>query len=341
MNLKQLAQSLGLSQTTVSRALNGYPEVREETRQRVAAAAMRANYQPNSRARRLATGRAMTIGHVITTTRKTEMVNPIFADFLAGAGEVYAREDYDLLLSIVPEGQEGRAYRQMAANGSVDGVMVQSPRQDDPRIALLQEIGMPFLVHGRTADSDGFSWLDVSNTAAFEQATRFLLDLGHRRIALINGPEDLDFARRRRAGYDAGLLTKGLMPQAEWMTTGEMTEDYGYRSAHVMLAGRYRPTAILVSSIISAIGVRRAIADRGWIMGREVSVITHDDMLSYLSNDGDEPVFTATRSSIKAAGARCAEILIGLIRTPDAPPVHELWPTELTLGRSTGPVPIL
>jgi LacI family transcriptional regulator len=86
MNLRELAESLGLSQTTVSRALNGYPEVREETRARVLAAARAANYTPNSRARRLATGRAMTIGHVIPLAGKTEMVNPIFADFLAGAG---------------------------------------------------------------------------------------------------------------------------------------------------------------------------------------------------------------------------------------------------------------
>ena len=101
MNLRELAESLGLSQTTVSRALNGYPEVREQTRARVLAAARAANYTPNTRARRLATGRAMTIGHVIPLSGRTEMVNPIFADFLAGAGEVYAREGYDMLLSVV------------------------------------------------------------------------------------------------------------------------------------------------------------------------------------------------------------------------------------------------
>ncbi|MEO1155574.1 MAG: LacI family DNA-binding transcriptional regulator, partial [Pseudomonadota bacterium] len=105
MNLKELAASLNLSQTTVSRALNGYPEVRAETRARVEAAAKAANYQPNSRARRLATGRAMTIGHVIPLSDQHQMVNPIFSDFLAGAGETYAREGYDLLLSIVPAGE--------------------------------------------------------------------------------------------------------------------------------------------------------------------------------------------------------------------------------------------
>ena len=86
MNLKELASKLGLSPTTVSRALNGYPEVNEETRARVLAAANRHNYRPNTRAIRLATGRAMAIGHVVPVSSKHEMVNPVFADFIAGAG---------------------------------------------------------------------------------------------------------------------------------------------------------------------------------------------------------------------------------------------------------------
>jgi len=200
MNLKELAATLNLSQTTVSRALNGYPEVREETRARVMAAAKAANYAPNSRARRLATGRAMTIGHVIPLTGEAEMVNPIFADFLIGAGEVYAREGYDLLLSMVTDGDTDKAFRQMAVNGSVDGVMVQAPQDDDPRIALLKELDLPFLVHGRTGDATGYSWLDIANIRAFRRATDFLLDLGHRRIGLLNGQEYFDFARRRLQG---------------------------------------------------------------------------------------------------------------------------------------------
>ncbi|KPQ13174.1 MAG: LacI family transcriptional regulator [Rhodobacteraceae bacterium HLUCCO18] len=210
MNLRELAESLGLSQTTVSRALNGYPEVREQTRARVLAAARAANYTPNTRARRLATGRAMTIGHVIPLSGRTEMVNPIFADFLAGAGEVYAREGYDMLLSVVGADGAEDAYRQMAANGSVDGVMVQGPQIDDPRIPLLQELGLPFIVHGRTNAASDYSWLDVANIRAFRRATEFLLDFGHRRIALINGQENFDFAARRRAGYEEAFAARGI-----------------------------------------------------------------------------------------------------------------------------------
>jgi LacI family transcriptional regulator len=343
MNLKELAESLGLSQTTVSRALNGYPEVREETRARVLAAARAANYAPNSRARRLATGRAMTIGHVMPLSGKEEMVNPIFADFLAGAGEVYARQGYDLLLSMVPSGEAERAYRQMAANGSVDGVMLQSPRVEDGRIALLEELGLPYLVHGRTGDYGGYSWLDIANARAFRRAADFLLDLGHTRIALVNGQEEFDFAARRRRGFEEALTARGLNVDPGYLREGVMTEHYGYACAAELLDGPEPPTAFLVSSIIPAIGVRRAAGERGLRLGRDISVVCHDDVLSYIGNDAattpDGPPFTATRSSIRQAGRRCAEILIDLIRDPGQPPVQELWETELSLGRSTGPVP--
>jgi LacI family transcriptional regulator len=339
MNLRELAESLGLSQTTVSRALNGYPEVREETRARVLAAANAANYAPNSRARRLATGRAMTIGHVIPLAGRTEMMNPIFSDFLAGAGEVYVREGYDMLLSVVGPGGAEDAYRQMVSNGSVDGVMLQGPQIDDPRVPLLQELGVPFLVHGRTATAEDYSWLDVANTSAFRRATDFLLDFGHRRVALINGQESFDFAARRRAGYEEALEARGIARDPAIMASDVMTEAYGYAAASDMLDGNDPPTAFVVSSVIPAIGVRRAAGERGLRLGRDLALICHDDVLSYLSNDGDGPAFTATRSSIRAAGARCAEILIDLIRNPGQPPVQELWDVELTVGRSTCPAP--
>ena len=339
MNLKELAATLNLSQTTVSRALNGYPEVREETRVRVLAAAKAAHYAPNSRARRLATGRAMTIGHVIPLTGRAEMVNPIFADFLIGAGEVYAAEGYDLLLSMVTDGDTDKAFRQLAANGSVDGVMVQAPQDHDPRIALLKKLDLPFQVHGPTGDAKGYSWLDIANIRAFRRATEFLLDLGHTRIALINGQANFDFAQRRLRGFTDALTARGLSPLPHLMAHDAMTESFGYLSAAEMLDGPDPPPAVLASSVIIAIGIRRAVADRGLRLGRDISVICHDDELSYLNNDVGGPAFTATRSSIRAAGRRCAEMLIDLIRDPDQPPKQELWDVDLTVGQSTGPCP--
>lgn len=340
MNLKELALRLGLSPTTVSRALNGYPEVNETTRARVVAAAKRHNYRPNTRAIRLATGRAMAVGHVIPLATRHEIVNPVFADFIAGAGETYSRNDYDMVLSVVSDAEEETTYRTLRSKGNVDGVILHAPRLDDPRIPLLREIGLPFVVHGRsTGSATPYAWVDVNNRRAFQRATEFLLDLGHRRIALVNGLEFMDFAIRRRTGYLDALAARGIAADPALMTSEEMTEISGHRIGARMLAQADPPTAFLASSMISGMGVRRAIEERGLVMGRDVSVIIHDDDLSYMKNGEDVPIYTATRSSVREAGRIAAEMLLGLIAAPGEAPPHRLLEADLIIGQSTGPAP--
>lgn len=340
MNLKELSEKLGLSQTTVSRALNGYPEVNEATRMRVAEVARQHNYSPNKRAKGLATGRSMTIGHVIPTSARHEMVNPVFGDFVAGACEVYGKNGYDMLFSQVGDGDQEDAYIKLRRKGAIDGLIIQGPKVDDERIGILRRIGLPFIVHGRASEvTEPYSWVDVNNMHAFHRATEFLCDLGHTRIALINGLEDMDFAQRRRTGYIEGLQSKGIVPDAALMRSAEMTEVFGHHETRDMLAMDNPPSAILVSSLIVAIGVRRAIEEAGLKMGRDISVITHDDDLSYLRNGQDVPIFTATRSSVREAGRIIARMLIDQIQDPDIAPQSLLLEAELVVGRSTGPAP--
>lgn len=340
MNLKELSTKLGLSPTTVSRALNGYPEVNETTRERVMAAAKRHNYRPNSRAIRLATGRAMAVGHVLPVATRHEIVNPVFADFIAGAGEIYSRHDHDMVLSVVPDAEEENAYRALRSKGNVDGVILHAPRLDDRRIPLLHEIGLPFVVHGRsTGAALPYPWVDVNNRRAFQRATEFLLDLGHRRIALINGLEFMDFAMRRRTGYLDALAARGIPADPALMVSEEMTEVSGHRAGRAMLALPDPPTAFLASSMISGMGVRRAIEEAGLKMGRDISVIIHDDDLSYMKNGEDVPIFTATRSSVREAGRIAAEMLLSQIAAPCDPPPNRLLEADLIIGQSTGPVP--
>lgn len=340
MNLKELASKLGLSPTTVSRALNGYPEVNDATRDRVMAAAKRFNYRPNARAIRLATGRAMAVGHVFPVATKNEIMNPIFADFIAGAGEIYSANGYDMLLSIVSDEGEEAAYRDLRSRGAVDGVIIHAVRAFDARVATLREIGLPFVTHGRAVGLEqDYNWVDVNNRRAFLRATEFLLDLGHRRIGLVNGMEDMAFAQRRRTGYLDALTGRGLEPEPSLMSSGEMTELSGYNAASRMLDLAAPPTAFLTASMLSGMGVRRAIEGRGLQMGRDVSVIIFDDELSYLKNGDGLPIFTATRSSVRDAGRFAAEMLLDLIANPDQPPRHRLLEADLILGQSTGPAP--
>lgn len=338
MNLKQLANHLRLSPTTVSRALNGYPEVSEQTRQRVVQAAGELGYAPSHQARNLATGHSSTIGHLLPRSAH-QMINPFFADFLYGAGEAYVKSGYDILLRMVSPETEEKDYRELAKSRKVDGFIVHGPLVNDPRIPMLQSLNIPFLVHGRCGNvaEAQYSWLDVDNINAFRRATDLLLDLGHRRIGLLNGLEQMNFASQRRQGYDGAMATRGFEVNPSWLFSADMTEPYGY-SAMKELLGAERPvTAILCSSILSALGAQRALQEAGLTPGRDMSIVIFDDELSALSNGGEIPFFTALRSSISKAGLHAGNMLIDSIRNKDQGNRQQLWEAELILGKSTAP----
>jgi LacI family transcriptional regulator len=148
MKLREFAKQLGLSATTVSRALSGYPEVAESTRKRVMGEAVRLGYRPNENAVRLATGRAGAIGVVMG--RNSEFH---FAEFMRGMAERLGQDEVDILVSpISHDGSEDEIQicRRLATSRRVDAIIVSSPKPNDERIRLLHELGMPFLVHGRS-----------------------------------------------------------------------------------------------------------------------------------------------------------------------------------------------
>jgi LacI family transcriptional regulator len=337
MNLKELAKHLKLSPTTVSRALNGYPEVGAETRRRVDEEARRIGYRPNPHARRLATGRAHAIGHVFPSDR-TLMIDPLFSDFVAGAADVYTAHGFDVMLHAGGQEDELSVYRRYAQGGAVDGVVVLGPRLNDPRIALLNELKLPYIVHGRVGDGEtGYAWMDIDNRGAFQRATKLLTDLGHQRIGLINGLEDMNFAFQRRQGYERALTDKGLMIDPQITSSGLMTEENGYRQSKRILQLVKRPTALILGSMLLVSGAMRALNELGLVIGKDVSLIAHDDGLPFLNAEGLVPSLTTTSSSIRAAGARVAELLLGMITDVDAEQPHELWNVDLIVRGSTGP----
>lgn len=338
MNLKEFARLVGMSQTTVSRALNHHPEVSPRTRVRLIEAARQHGYVPNAHARSLAKGHAATLGCVIPISGRNEIVSPVYADFLAGLGEECAGRKFEINLTVVQDEDQEAAYRILKSKGTVGGVVLQFPRRDDSRPALLDGLGLPFVVHGRISTHDGpYSWVDVNNQRAFRRATDFLLQLGHRRIALLNGDEALDFASRRRDGYLSALENAGIAPSRELMFSAEMTAAYGYATALRLLDDPIPPTAFLCSATMIAQGVRQALDERELRLGTDISVVCFDDDLSYSRSPGAVPVFTAMRSPVREAGRRIAAMLITRIESGDPAPRQELMEAELVVGRSTAP----
>lgn len=340
VNLKELSQMLGLSQTTISRALNGYPEVNKETRERVLQAARETGYRPNRAAQRLATGKAGSIGLImpISPDHSSDMH---FAEFQSGLAEASIVHDFHFVIMPSRAEDEEQAIRWLVASGSVDGYYLAYVRDRDPRIKMAKSLSLPFIVHGRSFGLElDYPFLDVDNEGAFYDATRFLLQLGHQRFALLNGPSDLDFAHRRRLGTEKALAEKGLLLDPRHTRHSFMGDEQGYRGMKEILASADRPTAVLCASTVLALGAVRAMNEVGLKLGTDVSLIAHDDELPLLKPENFSIPLTTTRSSLRAAGKRIGERLIAMINQSEpAAPEQELWKVELVVRASTGPAP--
>nr|WP_210309971.1 substrate-binding domain-containing protein [Rhizobium rosettiformans] len=340
VNLKELSQMLGLSQTTISRALNGYPEVNKETRERVLQAARETGYRPNRAAQRLATGKAGSIGLImpISPDHSSDMH---FAEFQSGLAEASIVHDFHFVIMPSRAEDEEQAIRWLVASGSVDGYYLAYVRDRDPRITMAKSLSLPFIVHGRSFGLElDYPFLDVDNEGAFYDATRFLLQLGHQRFALLNGPSDLDFAHRRRLGTEKALAEKGLLLDPRHTRHSFMGDEQGYRGMKEILASADRPTAVLCASTVLALGAVRAMNEVGLKLGTDISLIAHDDELPLLKPENFSIPLTTTRSSLRAAGKRIGERLIAMINQSEpAAPEQELWKVELVVRASTGPAP--
>jgi len=337
MNLKEFASRIGLSATTVSRAMSGYPEVRPETRARVLEAAEKLGYRPNISAQRLATGRAGAIGIVFQGGGR---FGPHSSEFMGGLSTRLQRDGIDILVSTVEtEEEEMAAYRRLAASKRVDAVILHTPTRKDKRIALLQTLGLPFVVHGRSEAKKPFAFLDIDNFGAIAKATRHLAGLGHRRIAFINGDTANTFAHDREDGYCAALAEQGLTPKSTLMSHGEFTDETGFRLTQCFLGLPAPPTAIIAGSMMSALGAMRAIRVAGLSPGTDVAIVAHDDVFPYLSPENLVPAVTTTQSPIRAAGERIGDMAVRLLQGEPPETLQEVWPVELIVRDSTRPAP--
>ncbi|NTF30916.1 substrate-binding domain-containing protein [Rhizobium skierniewicense] len=337
MNLKQLSQLLGISQTTISRALNGYPEVNAETRRKIIEAAQQTGYRPNAAAQRLATGKMGSIG-LVMPTGPDHASDVHFGEFLSGLGEASARNGFHLVIMPTDPSNEENALRELAASGGVDGIYLAYMKKNDSRIEMVKSLSIPFMVHGRSwgVDTD-YPYLDVDNEMAFRDATSLLLQLGHRDIALLNGPEGYDFTFRRHRGVEAALAEHGLALEDDHVSHSIMNDEAGYLKMEELLSRPAPPTAVICASTALALGAVRALNQRGLKPGKDISLIAHDDVLPLLKPVNFSVPLTTTRSSLRAAGLRIAERLINQIKTGETDSLQELWKAELVVRGSTGP----
>lgn len=336
MNLKQLSEQLGLSQTTVSRALNGYTDVSEATRARVVEMARKSGYKANTMARSLAMGKADAIG-LIYPLDATYLGDARFLEVLEGITTRLNAESMDVLIASAGPGDELETYKRLIRAQRVDGLIVARTHLDDARIRYLRQAKFPFVSYGRTRVPSGFAWFDFDNELGTRLAAERLLSLGHRRIAYVHADLDLTFAAQRYQGFVAAMLAAGQAIDPALVTEGGVQRRSAYAAMQRLLTLPVRPTAVIVDNNQAGVGVMRAIQETGLTLGRECSLIVYDGLPEDTLAE-QQDITAIEQPTPKSAGRMLAEQMLDVMRGTEHAKLQVLWRPELHIGCSDGPV---
>lgn len=267
--IKDVARHAGVSLGSVSRVVNGNSTVSDKVRVKVQQAITELGFRPNSAARTMRSRVSRTISCVI---RDIEIAG--FARFVRAADEVFMRAGYSLFVS----NSEGRLDRErdllsVIVSRKVDALLIAPSTETDREMdALLKDLQIPIVL----IDREQPSWADavmVDHRGGIRQATERLIQLGHKRIALLTGKKDLFPSRERVAGYEAALLAHGLKVDPNFLRLGSFDAAYAFEQTSILLAMASRPTAIIAGGIEMLPGVLRALRVHNLSMPKDISVV--------------------------------------------------------------------
>jgi DNA-binding LacI/PurR family transcriptional regulator len=307
--IADIAQRAGVSKGAVSYALNGQPGVSEATRQRIVAIAREIGFNANSAARALSGSSARAVGLTLCRPARILSIEPFFMGLISGFETELSARGFALTLQVVatPE-NEVEVYRRWWGERRVDGVFVTDLRDGDVRIPVLQELQLPAVVIGGPGDTGTVSQIWSDDAGAVAQTVRYLVALGHRRIARVSGlPALLHTQARTRAFNDVcaslGVESAVTMP-------ADYTGEEGSRATRRMLIGADRPTAIIYDNDVMAIAGLAVAQEMGLRVPAELSIVAWDDSpLCSLVH----PPLTALSRDIVEYGAHAARQLLAAV----------------------------
>lgn len=330
MSLKAIAKELGLSVTTVSRALNGYDDVSRETRARVEAEAQRRGYRPNTFARRLKMGKIDAVG-LVFPVHPVPLNNSVFMDMVGEISHELARHEIDLLLIADDDLADKHSYMRMVQSRRVDALIVAHTLDQDPRLTQLQNAGFPFLALGRSQLPKPYAWFDFDNYAGTCRATRWLIGKGHQRIALLGENNSQAFITQRRLGYLDALREAGL--SSEWLRAMPPSRRAGYTATLELLSLPNPPTAIVTDCNTHGDGAAMALAQQGRLTGSDaVSLVVYDGLPQDSIVEAD--VAAVIQSTREGVGKQIADMVRQLINGEDISRLQVLWQPEFSPGQT-------
>jgi DNA-binding LacI/PurR family transcriptional regulator len=310
VTLKDIAAAVGKSVAAVSRALNNYDDISEETREQVKRVAHEMGYTPNLMARRLLKRSTDTLGFILPVLSPRD-ADPYFTELMAGLSSAAAELGFDLLVSTCTPGPDELQAYQRLISGRVDGMIVARPRCQDSRIELLLKKNTPFVVVGKVNLTHDILTVAEDAPEAARLVVAHLVEQGHHRLALINTPPDLVFSVEFLTGFRQAMTKAGLKVNEEFLAGSDFTQKEGYRAAQLLLSKPEIPSAIVTADDMIALGVIAAAQDQGLEVGQDVVITGYGDNL--LAEYAQPPLTTVSRPTY-ALGQQAARMLITHLR---------------------------
>jgi LacI family transcriptional regulator len=328
--IKDVAALAGISYTTVSHVVNKTRPVSQEVRIKVEEAIKTLDYVPSAVARSLKAKTTATIGLLVPNS-----LNPYFAELARGIEDYCERKGYCVILCNSDDNPDKqRSYLRVLLEKRIDGLIVASAGGDAGLAEGLAGVRTPMVIVDRGLEGVNADLVRIDHEYGAYLATRHLLELGHRDIAMIGGPAGTSVAQMRLAGYCRALQEAGVDVNRERMLESDFTSTGGYNSAAILLE-RNPPSAIFAGNDMIGIGVLRAAAERNVRVPSELSVIGFDDiqMSRYVY-----PALTTVGQSILQLGEMAAEVLLRRIATPDMATDQRIVTPSIVLRESTAPL---
>ncbi|MFS8044284.1 substrate-binding domain-containing protein [Rhizobium sp. BR 314] len=335
--IRQLAEHLDISIGTVSRALNGKPDVNEETRKRVLAAAEQLGYVANQSGRSLRQGTTNVIGLMIQSSKETvENSDNFFLTVTGGLQSVFSRHNLDLIMLPCPHDEDPYEYlKRMVARRIVDALILSETQRVDKRFDLLAKAKIPFAALGRSLSGVHHPWADLDFDSVANSAVDRLVARGHRRIAISVPTSDINLGFVFAEGYRHALERHGIPYDPALIIRAKSSEQGGYQVADELLRLEDRPTAVILIYELMAIGLYRRVMEAGIIPGRDIAVVGFREAprAKFL-----QPALTCFRTSLHDLGVELAEILLSSMPAynhlyPDTNR-QRTWSLELVPGES-------
>jgi LacI family transcriptional regulator len=302
--IKDVARVLSVSITTVSRALDGYADVAEETRELVVRTAHEMGYTPNRAARQLRRQRSDTIGYILPT-EKPQFADAFYSEFIAGLGDMAAASNFDLLVSAAPPNTDAERalYERWVQGRKVDGIVLNRTRLHDWRVQYLDTQKIPFVTLERSLLPVEFIGVEADSDQGFSELMAHLVGRGHRRIAYIGASSELKIEHDRHNSYLVGLKTANITLDPAIVVGADLTPEGGYQAAGHLLALDNIPTAIVCVNDLTAIGAMHAAHERGLKVGRDIAIAGFDGIADSAHTQPplttlDQPVYTIARQLV-------------------------------------------